>query len=103
MARQEINVWWWSRGVEVAWEIMIPVASALLLWYGGMQVLAGTLTTGDLILFLTYLVMLLGPLEALATSATNFQASLAGLDRVLDLVAEPVEPLPSLESIASES
>ena len=91
MARQEINVWWWSRGVEVAWEIMIPVASALLLWYGGMQVLAGTLTTGDLILFLTYLVMLLGPLEALTTSATNFQASLAGLDRVLDLVAEPVE------------
>jgi ATP-binding cassette subfamily B protein/subfamily B ATP-binding cassette protein MsbA len=91
MARQEINVWWWSRGIEVAWEIMIPVASALLLWYGGMQVLEGTLTTGDLILFLTYLVMLLGPLEALATSATNFQASLAGLDRVLDLVAEPSE------------
>jgi ATP-binding cassette subfamily B protein/subfamily B ATP-binding cassette protein MsbA len=91
MARQEINVWWWSRGIEVVWEIMIPVASALLLWYGGMQVLEGTLTTGDLILFLTYLVMLLGPLEALATSATNFQASLAGLDRVLDLVAEPAE------------
>ena len=91
MARQDINVWWWSRGIEVVWEIMIPVASALLLWYGGMQVLEGTLTTGDLILFLTYLVMLLGPLEALATSATNFQASLAGLDRVLDLVAEPSE------------
>jgi ATP-binding cassette subfamily B protein/subfamily B ATP-binding cassette protein MsbA len=91
MARQETNVWWWSRGIEVAWEIMIPVASALLLWYGGMQVLEGTLTTGDLILFLTYLVMLLGPLEALATSATNFQASLAGLDRVLDLVGEPSE------------
>ncbi|MBM4109867.1 MAG: ABC transporter ATP-binding protein [Phycisphaerae bacterium] len=91
MARQEIHVWWWSRGIEAAWEIMIPVASALLLWYGGTQVLQGVLTTGDLILFLTYLVMLLGPLEALATSATNFQASLAGLDRVLDLVAEPSE------------
>jgi len=91
MARQEINVWWWSRGIESAWEIMIPVASALLLWYGGMQVIEGTLTTGDLILFLTYLVMLLVPLETLATSATNFQASLAGLDRVLDLVAEPSE------------
>lgn len=91
MARQEINVWWWSRTIEIAWEVLIPIASALLLWYGGTQVLAGQLTAGDLMLFLTYLVMLLGPLEALATSATNFQANLAGLDRLLDMLDEPLE------------
>src|SRR5262245_62317604 len=42
-------------------------------------------------MFLIYLTMLLGPLETLATSATTFQNSLAGLDRVLDLLAEPLE------------
>ena len=91
MARQEILTWWWSRGIELAWALFVPAGSALLLWYGGRQVLAGSLTPGDLVLFMTYLVMLLGPMEALASSATNFQTNLAGYDRTLDLLAEPPE------------
>lgn len=91
MARQELLAWWWSRGIEVGWELMVPIASAGLLLYGGWQVLEGRLSPGDLILFLTYLVMLLGPLESLATSATSLQTNLAGFDRVLDLLAEARE------------
>ncbi len=91
MSRQELVAWWWSRGIELAWELLVPVASALLLFYGGRQVLSGSLTPGDLILFLTYLVMLLGPIESLANSATWFQSNLAGFDRVLDLLEEPRE------------
>jgi len=91
MARQELHVWWWARGVEILWELLIPAGSALLLLYGGWQVIEGTITTGDLVMFLAYLVMLLGPIESLASSATNFQTQLAGLDRVLDLLEEPTE------------
>ncbi|MBL9122956.1 MAG: ABC transporter ATP-binding protein [Planctomycetaceae bacterium] len=90
-ARQELHVWWWARGVELVWEILLPAASAVLLWYGGTQVLRGELTLGDLMLFLIYLAMLLGPLAVLANSATAFQSNLAGLDRVLDLLEEPRE------------
>ncbi|MCE9591505.1 MAG: ABC transporter ATP-binding protein/permease [Planctomycetes bacterium] len=104
MARQEILAWWWSRGVDVAWALFIPTASAALLWYGGNRILddaarvaAGTLsandafTIGDLAMFLAYLAWLLGPIEALAASATAFQNNLAGLDRVLNVLAEPTE------------
>jgi len=42
-------------------------------------------------MFLVYLTMLLGPVATLANSATTFQNNLAGLDRVLDLLAEPLE------------
>jgi ATP-binding cassette subfamily B protein/subfamily B ATP-binding cassette protein MsbA len=91
MARQEILTWWWSRGIELGWALFVPIGSALLLWYGGRQVLGGSLTPGDLVLFMTYLVMLLGPMEALASSATNFQTNLAGYDRTLDLLAESPE------------
>jgi ATP-binding cassette subfamily B protein/subfamily B ATP-binding cassette protein MsbA len=91
MARQEILTWWWSRGIELAWALFVPIGSALLLWYGGRQVLGGSLTPGDLVLFMTYLVMLLGPMEALASSATNFQTNLAGYDRTLDLLSESPE------------
>ncbi|MCH2161155.1 MAG: ABC transporter ATP-binding protein/permease [Phycisphaerales bacterium] len=91
MTRQEMHVWWWSRITEIAWEMTIPIASAALLVYGGTQVLQDTITTGDLVMFLTYLVMLLAPIETLASSATAFQTNLAGLDRTLDLLEEPTE------------
>jgi ATP-binding cassette subfamily B protein/subfamily B ATP-binding cassette protein MsbA len=100
LARQEILTWWWSRGIEIAWELFIPIASAALLWYGGTQVMRGSLTAGDLVMFLSYLLLLLGPLEALATSATNFQTNLAAFDRVLDLLGESRE-LPATGPVAT--
>lgn len=91
MARQELYVWWWVRVVETIWEVLVPIASAALLLYGGMAVLSGSLTLGDLMMFLFYLAMLLGPLAVLANSATAFQSGLSGLDRILDLFDEPRE------------
>lgn len=91
MGRQELYAWWWSRFIEIVWETIIPVASACLLLYGGWQVLQGELTLGDLVMFLAYLLMLLGPLATLAQSAAQFQNSLSGFDRVLDLLDEPRE------------
>jgi ATP-binding cassette, subfamily B, bacterial len=91
MARHELLAWWWARGVEMVWAILIPGASAALLMYGGSQVLAGSLSVGDLMMFLVYLVMLLEPLAVLAESATGLQNNLAGLDRVFDLLDEPRE------------
>ena len=91
MARQELHTWWWARSVDIAWSVMIPVASAVLMWYGGNQVLKGAITAGDLVMFLAYLAMMLAPLATLASSATQLQNSLAGLDRVLDLLDEPQE------------
>lgn len=102
MARQELYAWWWMRVVEMVWETLIPVASAALLFYGGWRVLEGHMTVGDLMMFLVYLVMLLEPLATLAQSATQFQNSLSGLDRVLDLLQEPREMLPTPDSLKAD-
>jgi ATP-binding cassette subfamily B protein/subfamily B ATP-binding cassette protein MsbA len=91
MARQELYAWCSMRILEMVWEALIPVASAGLLFYGGLRVLEGHITVGDLMMFLVYLLMLLEPLAALVQSATQFQNSLSGLDRVLDLLEEPRE------------
>ncbi len=91
MGRQELHVWWWMRIVEVVWEIMIPLASAALMLYGGYQVLQGELTIGDLMMFLAYLIMLLEPIAVLASSAADLQNGLSALDRILDLLEEPRE------------
>lgn len=99
MARQELYAWWWMRAVEMVWEALIPIASAGLLFYGGWRVINGHMTVGDLMMFLVYLLMLLEPLAALASSATQFQNSLSGLDRILDLLAEPREMESTPESL----
>jgi ATP-binding cassette subfamily B protein/subfamily B ATP-binding cassette protein MsbA len=104
MARQEILAWWSARGIEFTWSVLIPFASAMLLWWGGNRVLndmeklklglikpENALTVGKLVMFMTYLAALLRPIASLAGSATGLQNSLSALDRVLDLLAEPLE------------
>ena len=99
MARQELLVWWWARIVEICWESLIPLCTGLLMLYGGWQVLNGTLTLGDLMMFLVYLAMLLEPIAVLAESAATFQNSLSALDRILDLLDEPRDMLPNGDSV----
>jgi ATP-binding cassette, subfamily B, bacterial len=91
LLRQQLLVWWQTRIIEIVWEVLIPLASTLLLVYGGWQILQSHLTLGDLMMFLVYLTMLLGPIATLTGSAVQFQNNLAGLDRILDLLATPKE------------
>ncbi len=91
LARQQLMVWWATRVIEVVWEVLIPLASTGLLLYGGWQILNQDMTLGDLMMFLVYLTMLLGPIASIASSAMSFQNNLAGLDRVLDLLDESTE------------
>lgn len=91
LARQQLMVWWSTRVIEVVWDVLIPLASTGLLIYGGWQILQAKMTLGDLMMFLVYLTMLLGPIASIASSAMSFQNNLAGLDRVLDLMDETTE------------
>jgi ATP-binding cassette subfamily B protein/subfamily B ATP-binding cassette protein MsbA len=104
MARQEMRAWWWSRILDSVWSLLIPVASVGLLLYGGSQVIKGGLTLGDVMMFSTYLLMLLSPLETLTSTAANIQSNLAGFDRILDLLEEPTEfqDSPGLLSVRRE-
>ena len=94
LVRQQLHTWWWTRIIEIIWEVLIPLASTGLLLYGGYQIIQGELTLGDLMMFLVYLTMLLDPLATIAGSAVTFQNNLAGLDRILD-VLDIDEELPS--------
>lgn len=89
--RLEFLSWWWGRILEVFWDLLLPGASSALLLYGGMEVLAGRLTPGDLVMFLVFMAMLLEPVAVIAGTLGQLQGNLAGFDRVLDLLAEPLD------------
>ncbi|MBI2075512.1 MAG: ABC transporter ATP-binding protein, partial [Candidatus Harrisonbacteria bacterium] len=61
-------------------------ALLFVLWYGGYQVIAGTLTLGSLIAVYSYLGGLFNPIEALVGLYTNAQSSLASVDRVFQIL-----------------
>lgn len=91
VVRLELLAWRWMRGTEMLWELVLPLASGLLMVYGGFRVIDGQLTPGDLMMFLVYLTMLLEPVTVLANTLTQVQNSLSGFERILDLLDEPLE------------
>ena len=59
---------------------------ALVLWFGGREVLAHRLTPGGFIAFLFYLIMLIDPLQSLARLYNSFQQALGGAARIFELL-----------------
>jgi subfamily B ATP-binding cassette protein MsbA len=66
-------------------------AMVIVLWFGGQEVLAGRLTAGDLIAFIFYLFMVVGPLMSLSNLYAQLQAALGAAERVFALLDEPEE------------
>jgi ATP-binding cassette subfamily B protein/subfamily B ATP-binding cassette protein MsbA len=60
--------------------------TALVILMGGFHVMAGALTLGSLLVFLSYLASLYVPIETLAYSSAGFAAAAAGARRVLEVL-----------------
>lgn len=67
-------------------------AVVMVVWFGGQEVLAGRLTAGDLIAFIFYLFLVIGPLISLSSLYSQIQAALAAAERVFELLDEPIAP-----------
>jgi ATP-binding cassette subfamily B multidrug efflux pump len=75
-------------------------AMVIVLWYGGLQVIAGGITVGDFVAFTFYLALLTWPMIALGWVVTLFQrgaASMGRINRIMDtqpLIQAPEHPTP---------
>src|SRR3990172_4094518 len=70
---------------------IVSVATALILWYGGREVLDGRLTVGGLVAFNGYLVMLAWPVRTLGwVMNLAARASSAG-ERIFEVLDSPLE------------
>ena len=67
-------------------EFMGGVAMALIIWFGGMQVLKGHSTTGTFMSFLTALIMLYEPVKGVSKINSTIQSGLASATRIFSLL-----------------
>ncbi len=70
--------------------VLMAFGTAAVLYVGGRQALGGAISAGDLIVFVTYLASLYGPINALSQTTGLIQGATAGARRVFEVLdAEP--------------
>jgi len=72
-------------------ELLSAVATAVILLYGGNQVVDGAVTIGVLATFVFYLQTFFDPIQQLSQLYTTYQAGMAALDKIFDLLDERPE------------
>lgn len=89
--RKSLLAQFYENGVWSGWGLLIPLTSLMIIWFGGTLVVAGHSTIGGLVAFQMYMMMLLTPVSAIVRSASEMQHGMAALERVFDLLGEPLE------------
>ena len=69
-------------------ELLSAVATAAILIYGGNQVIEGAATIGVLASFVFYLQSFFDPIQSLSQLYTTYQAGMAALDKIFELLDE---------------
>jgi ATP-binding cassette, subfamily B, multidrug efflux pump len=72
-------------------ELITALGLALILWYGGLQVVAATLSVGALVAFLQYAQRFYQPLADLSEKYNILQAAMASSERIFQLLDTPAE------------
>ena len=78
----------YESGFSAIIELVGNVAIALMLWYGGGQILKSALTLGTLVAFLEYTSRFFGPIRDLSGFYAVLQAAMASLERIFALLDE---------------
>ena len=79
--------------VDLLAEPIMEILGALgimgAIWYGGYRVISGALTPGEFFSFTAAVILLYGPVRQLGRVMNQVQHSLASVERVFDILAEP--------------
>jgi ATP-binding cassette subfamily B protein len=77
-------------------EFIGAIALALILWYGGLGILGGTVTFGVVVAFLQYSERFYQPIRDLSDKYNVFQAAMVSSERIFDLLdTKPAVPEPA--------
>ena len=73
-------------GQERTVEVLVAIATSIVLWRGVQLVMAGTVTPGDLLVFITYLKVAFKPMRQLAKYTGQIAKAIASGERIIDLL-----------------
>jgi ATP-binding cassette subfamily B protein len=77
-----------SAGLERKTDVLVGLATALVLYVGATRVVAGVLTPGELVVFLTYLKTAFKPMRDLAKYTARLAKAAASGERIVDVLEQ---------------
>jgi ATP-binding cassette subfamily B multidrug efflux pump len=91
----------WDASLYALVEALSSIAVALIIWYGGSEILEGTLTFGVLVAFIQYIEKFFSPIRDLSAKYSVMQGAMASLERIFALLDTPStdqkSPLPPFD------
>ena len=103
MYRTSFRAAWLSALFLPAVQLIITLALGAILWYGGWQLQLGELTIGGLRAFIGFITFMLWPIQDLARVFSGMQQSIAGAERVFDLLDTPSDIEDKAEALEQAS
>jgi ATP-binding cassette subfamily B protein/subfamily B ATP-binding cassette protein MsbA len=98
--REYVNRYYLERSIDAAKvaslftpvvDVLGAIATALVVYLGGMAVLGETMTAGVLVAFVLYIDRLFDPIRDLSRRFDTLQSTMAGGERILELLNTPIE------------
>jgi ATP-binding cassette subfamily B protein len=75
-------------------EVLSSTATAVIIWYGGREILHGRMTLGILVAFLSYMRLFFQPLRELSAKYSIIQSAMASAERIFQLLETQSTVLP---------
>lgn len=72
--------------------LVTATGTAAIMWVGGRYALEGQVTTGTILVFLSYLASLYGPLNTITYTVSTVQQAAANADRAMEVLDTPPDP-----------
>jgi len=91
------------RGTSLSFPLIFFIANLgtlAVIWFGGAQVIGGTLNIGELVAFNSYLTYLLMPVFVLGSTITSITQSAASAHRVFEVIDAPIDVADKPDAIA---
>ena len=72
-------------------DLIANIATVIIIWLGGLQVIRGGMTIGELVAFLTYLAQLTGPIRRLGFVIPSIAMAGAASERIFEILDEETQ------------
>ncbi len=91
IVRKQLFAHWREILLWSCWGLLLATVNVVIVWMGGAMQIAGKTTVGDIMAFQWYTLMLLEPVWQIVNSFSELQRSLAGMERVFEVLDSPID------------
>ena len=91
----------WDASLYALVEALSSVAVALIIWYGGGEIVSGAITFGVLVAFIQYIEKFFTPIRDLSAKYSVMQGAMASLERIFALLDTPSSQIPVSATVAA--